>query len=108
MGDFGTCVYYLFEVKNLIFFRACSQVILYRFLNRNFDLGLPNRGSRMGGIAKINFSWKSFLMNSGIVFCCFLEALRAASLVFLSLGNRLENEVIFRDITDPEALNWRG
>ena len=31
-------------------------------------LGLPNRCSRMESIAKIDFSWKSFLKNFGIDF----------------------------------------
>ena len=39
---------------------------------------LPKRGSDMEGIAKISFWWKSFLMQFGIGFCCFLEALRVS------------------------------
>ena len=46
-------------------------------------MGLPNRGFRKGGIAKINFSWKSFSMNFRVDFCTLSEALGA---VFLILG----------------------
>ena len=38
-------------------------------------LGLPNPGFRMEGIAKIDLSWKSSLMNFGMDFYRFLEAL---------------------------------
>jgi hypothetical protein len=38
----------------------------------------PKRGSYMEGIAKIAFWWESFLMQFGIDFCCFAEALGAS------------------------------
>ena len=47
-------------------------------------------------------------MNFGIDFARFLEAFGSTFSGFLGLENRLENEAFFSDITDPEALNWRG
>ena len=38
-------------------------------------LGFPNRRFRKECIAKINFSWKSFLVNFGIEFYSFVAAL---------------------------------
>ena len=41
-------------------------------------------------------------------FSCFLIALGTVFSGFFSLENKLENEGIFCDVTDPEYLNWRG
>ena len=55
--------YRFFEAMGAIFliFLAISDSIFRR-------LGLPNRGFRMEGIAKHDFSWKSFLKNVGVDF----------------------------------------
>ena len=45
-------------------------------------LGLPNRGFRIAGIAKIDFSWKSFSMNFGIDYYRLLRALGIVFLIF--------------------------
>ena len=58
-------------------------------------MGLPNRCFRIEGIAQIDFSWKSFLVNFGMHFYRFLKALGTVFLVFLSLENKLENKAIF-------------
>ena len=55
-------------------------------------LGLPNRGFRIEGIAKIDFSWKSFLMTFGIGFCRFWEALAPNFLVCWALKTGLKTE----------------
>ena len=57
----------------------------------------------MAGIAKIDFSWKSFLMFFRFLFFGGLESRLSG---FLGLENRLENEAIFSDITDPEKWIW--
>ena len=61
----------------------------YRVLNQKFGVWEFQSVS----VSNIVFSWKSFLMNFGMDFCCFLEALGAAFMVP-------------SDIMDPEPLNW--
>ena len=68
-------------------------------------LGLPKRGFRMEAMAAIDFSWKLFLMNFGMDFVSFFGSLGRRFHDLFSLENRLENETIFRDITDLEPLN---
>ena len=88
------------------------EMVVYRTL---FDfwlilgrrLGLPTRGFHKERIAKIDVEWKSLSMNSGIVFCCFLEALGVVFLICWPLKT-YENRRIFSDITDPESGIWRG
>ena len=58
-------------------------------------LGLPNRGFRMEGIANIDFSWKSFLMNFGIDFYRFLDASGAVFLTFQASKTSLKTERLF-------------
>ena len=72
----------VFGVQNALefvfFVRACFQVIFLSMSDSNFQcLGLPNRGFRIGPIAKNDFSWKLFLMHFGIGF-----------LVVLCVGSR--------------------
>ena len=55
------CGTILFVGVLLCYFFAIPDSIFRR-------LGLPNRGFRMEGIAKIDFSWKSFLNNFRILF----------------------------------------
>ena len=82
---------FLKKTLNFILFRACSQVIFSsNFKSEIRRLGLPNRGVRIEGIAKFDLSWKLFLMNSGMDFCCFLEALGAVFLVFWALETELK------------------
>ncbi len=70
-------------LTNSFLFRACFQVIFLSISDSEFRyLGLPHRGFRMESIAKIDFSLKSFLMNVGMDFCRFLEALGAVFLFF--------------------------
>ena len=57
-------------------------------------LGLPNQGSYMEGIAKVDCSRKSFLMNSGIDLCRLLEALGTVFLIFRALKTDLKIEGI--------------
>ena len=78
LGVISGLVSVSFWVQNALeffFFRLVSKTYSYRFLPRIFELGLPNRCFRMEDIAKVDFSWKSFLVNFGMHFCLFLEAL---------------------------------
>ena len=82
--------------KNCFCFRACFQVICLSISDSKFRrLGLLNRGFRMESIAKDDISWKSCLMNFGIDVYCFLEALRAAFLVFQALKTGLKTKRFF-------------
>ena len=86
------CISFL-NSKNLkkLVFQACLQVILLLISEPKFRcLGLPNRGFRIEGIAKIDLSQKSFFINFGVEFCCFLKALGAVFLVFWALKTGLE------------------
>ena len=50
--------------KNRFLFRLVSMAFLLAISDSDFRrLGLPNRRFRMEGIAKIDFSWKSFSKN---------------------------------------------
>ena len=69
-------------------------------------MGLPSRGFRIESIAEIEFSWKSFLMKFGVDFLSFFASLGSRLSDFSSLENRLENEGIFCDVTDPEFGIW--
>ena len=69
---------------------------------------LLNSFPGLEGIAKIDFSRKSFFMDVGVDLCRFLEALGAAFLFFFGLEDRLENRGIFIVGTDPETVSWRG
>ena len=73
-SDFGTCLCQFLEFK-MLKIRFFSGLFPGHFLSISESkfrrLGLPNRGFRMEGIAKIDFSWKSFLMNFGIDFYVF-------------------------------------
>ena len=110
--DFGVIsglVYVSFWGPECLFFfvRACFRVIFFMISDSKFGrLGLPDRGFRMQGIAKIDFSWKSFLMNFGNRFLLFFDSLGHRFSDFLSLGNRFENKGIFCDVTDPEPSIW--
>ena len=78
--------------------------LISRKLNLHFVVGLvcgpfflsisesKYRGLRSEGIAKIDLSWKSFLMNSGVDWCCFLEASGPVFLVFWALKTDLKIE----------------
>ena len=70
-------------------------------------LELPNRGFCMECIAKIDLSQKSFFITFTIDFYCFLKALGPVFQV-LSLENKLENTMIFSNITVSEFGIWWG
>ena len=95
-GHLGTCVYSIFEFKKLkmsFFVRACFQVIFLSISASTFQrLGFSNRDFHMESIVEIDFSPTSFLMNFGIDFCCFLEALGAAFLFFFAWKTELKTE----------------
>ena len=55
-------------------------------------LGIPHRCFRMECIAKIDFAWKSFLVNFGIEFYCFLGALGAVFLIFQASKTSLKTK----------------
>ena len=79
--------------QNVFFVGLVSRSVCLSIPDSKFGRsGLPNRGFRIESIAKIDFSWKSRLMNSGIHFCCFLEALGAVFLTFLALKTDLKTE----------------
>ena len=87
-----------------LFFQACFQVIFLSISDSRFRrVELPNHGFRIEGIAKNDFSWKSFLMKSRIVFS-FFSSIGSRFSVF-SLENRLENTTIFSDISKSESGN---
>ena len=68
------------------FFGFVSMSFVNRFLNRNFDAwDFQIEVFARKRFAKIVCSRKSFLMNSGVEFCCFLEAVGAAFLVLGAL-----------------------
>ena len=78
------------EARNLIFLRACFQVIFLSIsLSKFRRLGLPNRGVRKESIAKDDLSWKSFLMNSRVDFGSFWKALGPVFLVIWALKTDL-------------------
>ena len=49
----------------------------------------------MEGIAQIDFSWKSFLVNVGLEICRFLEALGVVFLTFTALKTGMKTERFF-------------
>ena len=61
----------------------------------------------MESIAKIDFSRKSFFLWISESILLFFVGLGSGFSGCLGLENKLENETIFSDITDPETLNWR-
>ena len=70
---------------------ACFQVISLSLSASNFRrLGLPNRGFRIEGIAKIDFPGESFSLNFGMDLYCFLEALGVVSLISIDLRTSLK------------------
>ena len=86
-----------------------SSSFYYRYLNRKFDAwDFQNRGFRKECIAKIDFSRKSFLMNSRVHFNRFLEALGAAFLVFSAPKTDLKIADFFGDVTNSQPVIWRG
>ena len=95
-GDFGTrvCLFLAFKKLKVSFFvelvsrSFCLSISELKFRR----LGLPNRGFRMECIANVDFSWKPFLMNFGMGFCRYLEALGAVFLVFWALKTYLKIE----------------
>ena len=63
---------------------ACFHVIFLSISKSKFRRsGFPNRGFRKESIAKIDFSWKSFLIHFTIDLCHFLEALGTVFFIFL-------------------------
>ena len=69
--------------KNRFMFKFISILYLLVISESNFRLlGVPNRGFRMEGIAKIDVSWRSFLKNFWIVLLGFVNALGAVFLIF--------------------------
>ena len=74
-------------------FRLVSKSFLLSISDLKFRRpGLPNRHFRMESIAKIDFSWKSFLMNSGMDVCRLFDALGAVFLIFEALKTRLKTK----------------
>ena len=70
-------------LERLIFVRVCFQVTFLSISESKFRrLGLHVQGFHKEGIAKINFSQKSFFVDFGIEFYFFLETLGAVFLVF--------------------------
>ena len=59
----------------------------------------------MEGIEKINFSWKSCLVNYGMDFDCCFDAVGAV-FSFLGLENKLENETIFDETPNLKFSIW--
>ena len=85
--DFGMIVgrvYDIFWASECVFlFVACAQVIRSSISASIFrHAGLPNLRFSIECIAKVDFSWKSFLVNFGIDFYCFLYALGPVLLIF--------------------------
>ena len=70
----------VFKRKNALFF-VCSSMFPGHFVKFR-RLGLPTRGFRLESIAKVDFSWKSFLMNFGIDLHRFLKALGTVFPIF--------------------------
>ena len=93
----------------MFFGGVCFQVVFLSISDSIFGrLGFQIRGFRIIGIARIDFPWKLFLMNFGIDFYCFLEALGAVFLVFQASKIGLETRGFFFDVTDPEPGIWWG
>ena len=58
------------NVKKCVFLGGLFPGQFFMISEPKFQrLGLPNRGFRIEEIAKLDSSWKSFLMNFLIVFC---------------------------------------
>ena len=86
----------VFEVQNALkfvffFVGLVSRSFLSISESKIQRLGLPNRGCRMEGIAKTNFSWKSFLMHFGIDVYRFLIALGTVFLICSALKTSLKH-----------------
>ena len=89
-----------------IFVRVCFQVAFLSISEPECRrLGLLIPVFPIGAITKINFSQKSFFMDSGVDFCCFLEALSLGNSFsgFCCPENRLGNYGFSTDVTDPET-----
>ena len=78
-------------VKNRFIVRLVSRLFFSDFCIE-FSTFLTNRCFRMECTAKIDVSWKSFLVNFGMDFCCLSEALGAVFLTFLALKADLKTE----------------
>ena len=74
-GDFGTCVYQLFDFKKLKFCFFCSGLFPIPLLSISASkfrrLELLNRGFRMAGLAKTTFQGSRFKTTPGSIFVVF-------------------------------------
>ena len=77
----------MIEIALICVLRFSYDLMVCPYIMKFRHLGLPNRGFRWEGIAKIDVSWKSFLVNLGIDFYRLLEALGAVFL-FFGLGKQ--------------------
>ena len=85
-------------MKSRLIFGLVSKFVLSISDPNSRGLGPPNRCFRMESIAKHDFSWKSFLLNSGMIFYCFLEALGAVFLICLALKTGLKRILVLSKI----------
>ena len=69
-------------------------------------MGLPTRGLRMQGIAKIDFSLKSRLVNFWDGFLIVFWRPWELNFLFLILKNTFENRMIFVMKPDPCRARW--
>ena len=76
----------------MFFLLACVQDIFLSISDSNFRCGTSKSLFSYGRYCKIGFSWKSFLMNFGIVFWCFVDALGAVFMIFEVLKTSLNTK----------------